>query len=76
MITNHDEVSFGLLRYFLGGYRPSKTARLTLSMPQIHGVMLDSQPVKTGISRVTPQRLATPLQGLPPILHMIQLKPM
>jgi len=31
MITNHDEVSFGLLRYSLGGYRPSKTARLTMS---------------------------------------------
>jgi hypothetical protein len=38
MIANHDEVSFGLLRYFLGGYRPSKTAHLALSTPQIHGV--------------------------------------
>lgn len=37
MIANHDEVSFGLLRYSLGGYRPSKTARLTMSDVQIHG---------------------------------------
>ena len=36
VITNHDEVSFGLLRYSLGGYRPSKTARLTLSTLWIH----------------------------------------
>ncbi len=37
MITDHDEVSFGLLRYCLGGYRPSKTAHLALSTLQIHG---------------------------------------
>ena len=36
VITNHDEVSFGLLRYSLGGYRPSKTARLKLSTFWIH----------------------------------------
>src|SRR3990167_4412270 len=42
-IANRDEASFGLLRYSLGGYRPSKTARLALSFLQIHGEKLDSQ---------------------------------
>ena len=40
MIANHDEVSLGLLRYFLGGYRPSKTARLTMSKARIHGIFV------------------------------------
>ncbi len=75
MIANHDEVSFELLRYYLGGYRPSKTARLTLFIPQIHGVMLDSQPVQAGISRMTPARLTTHSQSLPAILHMTSQKP-
>ncbi len=75
MITNHDEISFGLLRYFLGGYRPSKTARLTLSDPRIHGVSLDSQPDKTGISRMTPPALTSKFQRLPAILHMSSQKP-
>jgi hypothetical protein len=75
MITNHDETSFGLLRYFLGGYRPSKTARLTLSDPRIHGVSLDSQLDKTGISRMTPRTLTSPFQRLPAILHISNQKP-
>ena len=75
MITNHDETSFELLRYCLGGYRPSKTARLTLSDPRIHGVSLDSRSDKTGISRVTPQTLTSPFQCLPAILHMSNQKP-
>ncbi len=75
MIANHDEVSFGLLRYFLGGYRPSKTARLTLSDFQLHGRSLDSRLIKTGISQLTPRRLTTPLHSLPVILHMISQEP-
>ncbi len=75
MITNHDEASFGLLRYLLGGYRPSKTARLTLSEPRIHGASLDSQLSKTGISRMAPQILTNPLQSLPVILHMKSQEP-
>lgn len=74
MIANHDEVSFGLLRYFLGGYRPSKTARLTLSNLRIHGVLLDSQLDKTGISTVTPALLTKGSQSLPVILHMTSQK--
>ena len=70
VIANHDEASFGLLRYSLGGYRPSKTARLTLFNPQIHGALLDFRPFKTGISTATPATLTSCLQCLPVILHM------
>ena len=69
MITNHDETSFGLLRYFFGGYRPSKTARLTMSVLRIHGVTLDPQHGETGISRTTPATLTGRFQCLPVILH-------
>jgi hypothetical protein len=75
VIANHDEVSFGLLRYSLGGYRPSKTARLTMSVSQIHGITLDSQLTKTGISRLTPPPLTRRLQCLPVILHMVSQEP-
>ena len=75
MIANHDEASFGLLRYSLGGYRPSKTARLTMSDFRIHGISLDSQLGKTGISRTTPPPLTRWLQRLPAILHMTSQEP-
>ena len=75
MIANHDEVSFGLLRYFLGGYRPSQTARLTLSFSRIHGMKLDFRLSKTGISRLTPKALTSLLLCLPVILHMENQKP-
>ena len=75
VIANHDEISFGLLRYFLGGNRPSQTARLTLSESQFHGTSLDFQHTKTGISRSTPHSLTRAFQCLPAILHMVCQKP-
>ena len=75
MIANHDEASFGLLRYFLGGYRPSQTARLTLSDSQFHELSLDFRLSKTGISTLTPQTLTSPFLCLPVILHMESQKP-
>ena len=75
VITNHDEASFGLLRYSLGGYRPSKTARLTLSSLQFHGALLDSQLVKTSISPLAPSRLTTQLLSLLAILHITSQEP-
>ena len=75
MIANHDEVSFGLLRYSLGGYRPSKTARLTMSNLQFHEVLLDPQFNKTGISRMIPHTLAGMDHYLPVILHMLNRGP-
>ena len=75
MIANHDEVSFGLLRYSLGGYRPSKTARLAMSDSQLHGISLDSRLVKTGISTTTPAHLTMRFHSLPVILHMTSQEP-
>ena len=75
VITNHDEASFGLLRYSLGGYRPSKTARLTLSSLQLQGVLLDSQLVKTSISLAAPSCLTTRLRSLLAILHKTSQEP-
>ncbi len=75
MITKHDEVSFELLRYSLGGYRPSKTARLTMSELWIHRASLDFQLGKTGISTLTPHPLTRALHSLPVILHMTSQKP-
>ena len=74
-ITNRDEASFGLLRYSLGGYRPSKTARLTLSSLQFHGAPLDSQLVKTSISPSAPACLTTRFLSLLAILHITSQEP-
>ena len=38
LIANQAEGTFVLLRYFLGGDRPSQTAQLTLSAARIHGI--------------------------------------
>ena len=75
MIANHDEVSFGLLLYSLGGYRPSKTARLAMSSLQLHGVLLDSRFTKTSISTLTPHPLTRAFRCLPVILHMLSQEP-
>ena len=75
MITNHDEASFGLLRYSLGGYRPSKTARLTLSSSWFHRMLLDFQLFKTSISTLTPDALTNILLCLPVILLIKSQKP-
>ena len=69
-ITDRAEGTFGRLRYILGGDRPSQTAHQTLSLPQFHGYKLESQIDKGGISRATPRTLTSPVQSLPPILHM------
>ena len=37
-IADQAECTIALLRYSLGGDRPSQTARLTLSVAQIHGI--------------------------------------
>ena len=70
MISIHAEPSFERLRYFLGGDRPSQTARLTVSPDRIHGRRLENQQSKSGIPRATPYGLTTILPCLPPILYM------
>ena len=41
MVSVHSERTFERLRYFLGGDRPSQTAKLTMSIAQVHGSMLE-----------------------------------
>src|SRR5690606_41999863 len=73
LIANQAEGTFELLRYSLGGGRPSQTAQLTLSTARIHGSGLDIKCIPGGISRLTPRRLSSPLHSLTPILHKIHL---
>ena len=76
MVSNHSEGTFERLRYFLGGDRPSQTTHQTLSLYQIHGTRLEIQFIKGGIPRMTPYKLASVHQRLPPILYMIYQNPM
>ena len=76
MITNHAEGTIESLRYNLGGDRPSQTTRLARSLPLIQAERLEFKQNKGGISLVTPWRLASPLQRLPPMLHMFCPNPM
>ena len=69
-IADRAEGTFELLRYNLGGNRPSQTDPLALSRPRVHGDRLDVRLSKTGISLEAPRRLTTPLPCLPAMLHM------
>ena len=69
-IANRVECTFELLRYNLGGNRPSQTDPLTRSLARIYGTGLDIQLFKGGISLMTPPGLTSRLQSLPPMLHM------
>ena len=68
-MSDRAEGTFALLRYSLGGDRPSQTTHHTLSNRPIQGVSLEPQLCQGGISRVAPHYLAIALQCLPPILH-------
>ena len=74
-ITNRTEGTFARLRYSLGGDRPSQTAHLALFLGRIHGTRLEFQHHKGGISRLAPPKLASRLQSLPPMLHMLYPNP-
>ena len=75
LIANQAECTFELLRYSLGGDRPSQTAQLTLFTIRIHGLVLDSKQAQGGISTSALRTLACPCRRLPPILHKNCLKP-
>ncbi len=75
MITDHAEGTFELLRYNLGGNRPSQTDPLTLSPDRFHGLRLDVRLDKTGISLMAPPHLTMRLQSLPAMLHMTNQTP-
>ena len=74
-ISKRAEGTLGRLRYSLGGDRPSQTARQTLSFARIHGTKLGSSFNQGGIPRLTPPRLTSQLQSLPPILYRLKLNP-
>ena len=74
-IANRNEGTIAVLRYSLGGDRPSQTARLALSGAQIHGSPLEFSCIKAGISTTAPQILAYLLQSLPTILHIMNKNP-
>ena len=69
LIANQAEGTFELLRYSLGGDRPSQTAQQKLSSALIQGSELELNHIQGGISRTTPPTLACRDQSLPPILH-------
>ena len=74
-IANRAEETFELLRYLLGGDRPSQTAHLARSPIRMDGVGLGDSQHKGGISRLAPGDLTTPLHSLPPILYRINQSP-
>ena len=49
-IADRAEGTFGLLRYLLGGDRPSQTAHFALSAARIHGTGLELKHNKGGVS--------------------------
>ena len=69
-VTKRTEKTFGSLRYSFGGDHPSQTTHHALS--PLSG--LGSRGIKGGISTLAPSCLATQLQCLPPILHIIHPK--
>jgi hypothetical protein len=69
VMSDHAEGTLALLRYSLGGDRPSQTTHHALSPSPIQGPRLEFQTYQGGISTATPHNLATALQRLPPILH-------
>ena len=74
-VSNRTEPTIVLLRYFLGGDRPSQTAQLTLSLARIHGSRLGHNFIQGGISRTAPPRPEPGFQSLPPILRRMQSWP-
>ena len=74
-IADRVEGTFEVLRYILGGNRPSQTDPLTLFLTRLHGQRLEFRLIKTGISLMTPPHLATGLQCLPAMLHVTNQNP-
>ena len=75
-ISDRAKRTFELLRYALGGDRPSQTAYHARSPTPIQGPRLEPQRHQGGISRMAPPDLATGSHSLPPILHKSRQSPM
>ena len=70
LISDQPEGTFERLRYILGGDRPSQTAYQKLSTALfLEGSVLEFKLSQSGISTMTPQKLTSLSQCLPPILH-------
>ncbi len=74
-ISDRSEPTIARLRYCLGGDRPSQTPHHAGVPDPDNGPRLDIKMAKGGISREAPRRLASPIQCLPPILHITILIP-
>ena len=59
-IANRTECTIVLLRYSLGGDRPSQTAQITLSTARIHGTELEFKHNKGGVSLADSGGAGTP----------------
>ncbi len=68
-VSKRAEPTFALLRYSLGGDRPSQTAQKARSLARIHGSKLGHKYAQGGISRLAPPGPESRLQSLPPILR-------
>src|SRR5205809_5577999 len=75
LIANQAEGTFELLRYLLGGDRPSQTAQITLSTARFHGPELEFKHNKAGVSLTTPQTPKRLVNSLPATLRMLGLNP-
>src|SRR5437588_6781714 len=74
-IADRAEGTFGLLRYPLGGDRPSQTAHLALSAARLHGSGLGLKHDKGGVSSPAPGAPGCRPHSLPPTLRMTGLSP-
>ena len=74
-IADRAEGTFGLLRYRLGGDRPSQTAHLALFPARIHGSGLELKHNKAGVSASTQEVPEYSLHSLPATLRMLGLSP-
>ena len=72
-IANRAEGTFGLLRYRLGGDRPSQTAHLPLFQARFHGTRLEFNRYKSGISHCGSERAGAP-SSMPPT-YSTHIKP-
>jgi hypothetical protein len=75
-MTDRPEGTFELLRYSLGGNRPSQTDRQTVSPGRILGTRLELTYAKGGISPLARPGPKPWLQRLPPILRITYVSPM
>jgi len=69
------EGTFELLRYSLGGDRPSQTAHLALSTARIHGTGLEFKTQQGWCFIVDSQGPEVPGHSLPATLRMLGLNP-